>query len=109
MKINITDEALAQLNILNIKNIKIIFHGQGCGGPVLSMIEGKPDLSEHTLKVGNFTFALKQELAEKFEFIDIDYSNCEDEGFTVEADNCGGCIKCNGCWLNTIEKKFQKQ
>lgn len=101
MKINITDEALKHFNKINKKNIRIIFHGQGCGGPVFNMVEGKPDSEEESIKVNDLTFALEQELADKFGIIDINY--CNQGGFSIEADNCGGCIRCNGCWLNTIE------
>lgn len=101
MRINITDEALRELNRIDIKNISIIYHGQGCGGPVLSMAAGLPDSEEDVFLVNNFTFFLKKELADKYKTIDIDYSN-QTDGFSVDADNSGGCIRCNGCWLNTI-------
>lgn len=105
MKINITDDAIDHLNMLQIKNIEIVFHGQGCGGPVFSMVEGKPNIDDFVIKVKDVTFSFKKELI-KYESIDINYSNSLDEGFTVEAENCGGCIRCNGCWLNTIKTKF---
>ena len=102
MKINITDEVLKQIDLLDIKNIRIIFHGQGCGGPVLSMVEGQQDSEDAVIKVNDINFSIKQELSDKFKIIDINYSNTPGEGFSIEADNCGGCIRCNGCWLNTI-------
>ena len=102
MKINITDEAIEQLNMLEIKTIKIILHGQGCGGPVLSMADGQPDSGDAVLKVKDVIFSLNKELIDEFETIDINYCNSLNGGFSVEADNCGGCIRCNGCWLNTI-------
>lgn len=108
MKINITDEALRQLNKLNVKDIRIIFHGTGCGGgPVLSMAKGKPNDHEDAFAVQNLTFAVNKELTEKYKTIDIDYLSGSDE-FEVEADSSGGCIQCNGCWLNTIRTDFTK-
>lgn len=101
MRINITDEALRELNRIDIKNIRIIYHGQGCGGPVLSMAPGLPDSEEDVFTVKDFTFFLKKELTDKYKTIDIDYYN-QTDGFSVDADNSGGCIRCNGCWLNTI-------
>jgi hypothetical protein len=106
VKINITDDALKQLDILNVKNIKIIFHGQGCGGPVLSIENGQADSGDVVLKVQEINFSLKLEWVDRFETIDIDYSVSTDDGFSVESDNCGGCIRCNGCWLNTIKSNI---
>lgn len=100
MIINITDEALRELSRIGIKNIRIIYHGQGCGGPVLSMAAGLPDLEDCAVMLKEFTFLLKKELMDKYKTVDIDYSNAD--GFSVDADNSGGCIRCNGCWLNTI-------
>jgi hypothetical protein len=70
------------------------------------MTEGEADTGEAVLKVLGLTFALKQELTEKFKTIDIDYSDSPKSSFIVEADNQCGCIRCNGCWLNTIETTF---
>lgn len=100
MRINITDEALIELNRINIKNIRIVYHGQGCGGPVLNMAAGLPDLEDGVIKFNDFTFFLKKELMDKYNTVDIDFSNID--GFSVDADSSGGCIRCNGCWLNTI-------
>jgi hypothetical protein len=100
VRINITDEALRELNKIDIKNIRIIYHGQGCGGPVLSMAAGLPDMEEDAIILNDFNFFLKKELIDKYKTVDIDYSNTD--GFSVDADNSGGCIRCNGCWLNTI-------
>ncbi|MEL7648387.1 MAG: hypothetical protein AAGU76_09860 [Sedimentibacter sp.] len=106
MKINITDEALKQLKKLDIRDIRILFHGTGCGGgPVLSMVKGKPNGNEDAFTVQNFIFAVNNELVEKYKTIDIDYLSGSDE-FEVEADSSGGCIRCNGCWLNTIRTDF---
>lgn len=103
MKINIADEALKQLKAANIKDIRIIFHGQGCGGPVFSMVEGNPDFGEAVFKVQDLNIALKQDSINAFEAIDIDYGNSPRGGFTVEAENCGSCIHCGYCWLNTVQ------
>jgi hypothetical protein len=100
VRINITDEALSKLNRIDIKNIKIIYHGQGCGGPVLSMAAGLPDMEDDAIILKDFNFFLKKELMDKYKTVDIDYSNTD--GFSVDADKSGGCIRCNGCWLNTI-------
>lgn len=100
MRINITDEALRELNRIDIKNIRIIYHGEGCGGPVLSMAAGLPNSEDGAVMLKDFTFFLKKELMDKYKTVDIDYSNAD--GFSVDADNSGGCIRCNGCWLNTI-------
>jgi hypothetical protein len=105
VKINITDEALSELNRINIKNIRILYHGQGCGGPVLSMAAGLPNMDEETIIIKDFMFFLKKELIDKYKTVDIDYSNAD--GFSVDADNNGGCIRCNGCWLNTIYTNFE--
>lgn len=105
VRINITDEAFRELNKIDIKNIRIIYHGQGCGGPVLSMTAGLPDLEEETIILNDFSFSLMKELIDKYKIVDIDYSSAD--GFSVDADNSGGCIRCNGCWLNTIYTNLQ--
>lgn len=106
LRINITDEALNRLNILHIKHIKIIFHGQGCGGPVFNMVEGQADADDVVFKIKDLIFSFNQEIINDHETIDIDYSNNPSDGFFVGADSCGGCIRCNGCWLNTVKTNF---